>query len=334
MQERPLRADVCRRTCLRLLASAASLGVGGLSVSRQAQDIAAAPAGPAPVPLYTNLFTRLAAPVEIGRRRSLFVLDTGAEATAISDQLAAELQLVAGPRVTVHSVTASSVVPSVRIPRFRVQSETFEDVLAPVFQLEELGAEGLLGLNHLQAFNLLLDIRNRSATLNPNQTQGVRFEMGASELATRIQRRLSAVPSYQKDGLLFMDIRVGDAPVTAFLDTGAQHSVGNEQLLARLGYPARQLQTIAVHGVSGPAIVGRSGPTMDIELGPKRLRQVPLLFSDLHIFQILGLADRPALLIGADLLSRFDQVRIDYKTNRIALGSIMRGRSVPRNSVR
>ncbi len=41
--------------------------------------------------LLTNLLTRMAVEVELGRRRALFVIDTGAERTSISDRLAAEL---------------------------------------------------------------------------------------------------------------------------------------------------------------------------------------------------------------------------------------------------
>lgn len=326
MRRPPSQGDVHRRDCLQVMAGAAALGATGLSCTAVAQTPSTSQSETPAVPLYSNLFTRLAAQVELGRRKSLFVLDTGAESTAISDRLASQLQLPSGPDVMVHSINASTLVPSVLLPRMRVQSETFENIVAPVFAQEELGAEGLLGLNHLQAFNLLLDIRNRRATLNPNQTQGLRYETGGSELATRIQRRMSTVPSHMKGGLLFMDIGVGNAQVTAFLDTGSQYSVGNEHLLKALGVIERQLQTVMVHSVNGVTILGRSGPTADILLGRKRVPQAALLFSDLHIFNVLGLTEGPALIIGADLLSRFDKVRIDYHTNRIALGEVMRRR--------
>lgn len=326
---RPLPPDraVPRRRCLELMAGAAAVTLCGRSAQAMAQDVLPPPPEPAPVPLYMNLFTRLATVVEVRRnRRSLFVLDTGAETTALSDRLATELGLARGPDLLVHGVTASTVMPGGYLPRLRVQNEVFENVLVPILPIEELGAEGLLGLNHLQAFNLLLDIRNRRAMLNPNQSHGVAVTMGGSELATRIQRRMTPVPSHRHEGLVLLDIMIGRTPVTAFLDTGSQYSVGNERLLSTLGFPSRQLQNVSVIGVSGPPMIARSGPAPDILLGTKRLPQMPLLFSDLHIFDVLNLTDRPALMIGADLLSRFDQVRINYRTNRITLGEIMRRR--------
>lgn len=314
---------ICRRTCL--------AGLGGFV------GLVAAQTEPSPhpdtvpeIPLALNLFTRLAARVQLEPRRvSLFVLDTGAQATSLSDRLVAEMGLARGPDMLVHSVTASSLVPSAILPRLKLQGESFDHVIAPVFPFSQLGAEGLLGLNHLQAFNLLLDIRRQQASLTPSQSSGVSFNFGASTNATRIPRRMTSVPSLRKDGLLLMAVRVGAIEAVAFLDTGAQYSVANLKLLQALGYSPERTQERMVYGVSGPPMSVRSGPAPTLELGNKRLAQTPLLFGDMHIFGVLNLLSHPALMIGADILGRFDRVGIDYHTNRITLGDVMR-RTTPR----
>ena len=314
---------LCRRTCL--------AGMGGFTSLALHNGIALAAQSEAPalteIPLALNLFTRLAARVQLEpRRTSLFVLDTGAQATSLSDRLVEEMGLSRGPDVLVHSVTTSSLVSSARLPRLKLQGESFDNVIASVFPFAQLGAEGLLGLNHLQAFSLLLDIRRQQATLNPSQSRGVSFNFGDSTNATRIERLMSSVPSQRSDGLLLMNVTVGPVEAVAFLDTGSQYSVANLNLLAALGYRPDQTQMRTLFGVSGPPIPVHVGPAPSLTLGIKRIPQTPLLFADLHIFGVLGLLSRPALMIGADILGRFDRVGIDYRTNRVTLGDVIRQR--------
>ncbi len=313
---------ICRRTCLAGMAGFSGLAMhNGIALAQS--EIPAVPE----VPLALNLFTRLAARVQLEPRRiSLFVLDTGAQATSLSDRLVEQMGLSRGPDLLVHSVTASSLVPSARLPRLKLQGESFEDVIAPVFPFAQLGAEGLLGLNHLQAFNLLLDIRRQQATLSPSQSRGVNINFGGTANATRIPRLMSPVPSQRRNGLLLMTVNVGQVKAVAFLDTGAQYSVANLKLFDALGYRADLTQVRTLYGVSGPPISVRTGPTPSLALGTKRIPQTPLLFGDMHIFRVLGLLSQPALMIGADILGRFERVGIDYRTNRITLGDVMRQR--------
>ncbi|WP_297804427.1 retroviral-like aspartic protease family protein [uncultured Brevundimonas sp.] len=279
------------------------------------------------VPLYVNLFTRLATPVYFAPpHRSLFVLDTGSQATSLSDRLARQMALPSGPEVVVHTVTASVRAPTVVLPRLRVQGLVFENVLTPVFPYEELGAPGLLGLNHLRHFTLTLDVLNLSATLNPTTRRSPVFDLGGPRLATRIERRLTPVRSRAAHGLVLMEIQVGSVATTAFLDTGSQYSIGNLKLLQSLGIPPSATRDTSVQGVIGPPMLVKTGPSPTLQLGPKRLERIPLHFADLHIFDVLGLTNQPALLLGADILTMFDRIGLDYSTSRISLGSVVRYR--------
>ena len=75
---------------------------------------------------------------------------------------------------------------------------------------------------------------------------------------------------------------------------------------------------------SGQSLLVRSGELADLRLARRDLGPTPLLFGDLHAFRILNLIDRPALLLGADVLTRFSQVMLDYGRGRIALGGLAR----------
>jgi hypothetical protein len=62
----------------------------------------------------------------------------------------------------------------------------------------------------------------------------------------------------------------------------------------------------------------------DLRLGGARLGPTPLLFADLHCFSTLELADRPALLIGADLLGRFRRVILDFPQGTVTFEGLRR----------
>lgn len=130
---------------------------------------------------------------------------------------------------------------------------------------------------------------------------------------------LKPVATRVVDGLMMLDVTVGGVPAVGFLDTGSQYSIANRALRSALNSRATG-QTAILQGVSGPPLTVLTGPSTIVGFGVRHARDVRLLFADLHIFEVLGLSDRPALLIGADFMSRFQQVRIDYLRQQVSLG--------------
>lgn len=315
---------MCAEDHTHLTRRAVCAGLSASALPWQAQsDFPVPPDAAAPVTgqLFLNLFTRLAFTVLLNNRReSRFVIDTGAQATSISDRLAHEMGFASGPPVTIHAATASSVVPSALIPTLRVADQVYDNVIAPVFPADSLGAEGLLGINHLTKFRLTLDQRRRRATLgNPTRSEAsiVNLSHGLRSIRTP---PLAPVPTQARNGLLFMNVTVGHVRATAFLDTGAQYSVGNQALLNALPHRG-PTNPVLLHAVSGSPVTVSTGPSVSLTLGQRRLQSLPLLYGDLHIMDYLGLNDRPSLMIGADIIGRFDRIRIDYHNSEVSLGS-------------
>ena len=114
---------------------------------------------------------------------------------------------------------------------------------------------------------------------------------------------------------------------TAFVDTGAEVSVGNRQLLATLnergpGYITQEM--IPLTGVTGGVVEGRITTLKHIRLGGLDIDDSRIAIAELQIFRLWELEDRPSLLIGMNWLRRFDSVSIDYgrKTLRFDLASV------------
>lgn len=275
--------------------------------------------------LLTNLLTRMALPVTInGRRGPLFVVDTGAGRTVISGELVESLELPPGPEVLVHGLTAARIAPTARISRLGMGGRRFDDLNAPVFPRRTLAADGLLGLDVLGGFRLDLLITSRRIRLTPSGPDVVPFGLGSG--------RASRVPRQERQarrgpfGALILRGFAGDLPIDVFVDTGAQYSIGNIALLNAVGGTPAGLERVTVFGVTGEVLAAASGQVDDLRLGTQRLGPTPLLFADLHAFRVLDLIERPALLIGADLLYRFREVTLDFGRSRMAFRGLRRPR--------
>jgi hypothetical protein len=283
---------------------------------------------PGPIPLLANLFTRVGASVTInGQGPFTFVIDTGAGVTALSDTVAAALALPSAGPLIVHGITAAARTDSVPVERMMLRGLTFRDLHCPVFSRNQLGADGLLGLDVLGQYRLSFDVLRRSASLS---ARGMRVIMGGQEMSTGSRLRRDSVRSVRgRFGQLILgQTLVEGVPTAAFVDSGAQYSIGNTALrravAARRPNGVRFARQVQLYGVTGQTLSADLARVDDIRLGLSRLGMTPLLFADLHCFRTLELADQPALLIGADLLGRFRQVTLDFPGNRVAFHGLRR----------
>lgn len=311
----------------------AGLGAGaaGLALSRspvRAQEPPPAPDAAQPVQLLANLFTRVGAAVTVnGRGPFTFVIDTGAAATAVSDAVAAELALPQRAPVLVHGITTATRTDSVAVDRLQLSGLNFHDLVCPVLPADNLGADGLLGLDVLGRFRLSFDVSRRSASLS---IPGVRILMGGADMTTgtRLPRAGVRTVRGRFGQLILTQVAVEGVPTAAFIDSGAQYSIGNGRLqravAARRSEFGRLAQRVPLYGVTGQSLSADLARVSDLRLGANRLGPTPLLFADLHCFGTLELDDRPALLIGADLLGRFRHVAMDFDAGSVTFRGLRR----------
>ena len=300
-----------RRT---LIVSAAGLAVAG--PVRAAQD---------PEPrLLTNILTRVAAEVELnGRGRYPLVLDTGAGRTVLADTVARDLALPEGPPVLVHAITSAEVLPTVRLAQLDFAGRTITDLICPVVSRELLAADGLLGLDVLSRYRISLDLARRRVSMRPSGTDV--FEGSpAFTSPSRLTREGVRAEIGRFGQLILPTARAGGVTLSAFIDTGAQYSIGNLALLEALSSGRAQQvgRDIEVYGVTGQVLTAREREVQGLEIANRDLGATPLLFADLHAFQALDLIAAPALLIGADILYRFRRVELDYGRRRMTFSGL------------
>jgi len=319
-----------RRSLVTGLAATFSGAGLGLASPAAAQDGAQDPdtgSGTRPIQLLANLFTRVGAAVFINNRGPFtFVIDTGAGTTSIADTLADELALPALPPVMVHGITEARVTRSVAVNRLQLSGLGFRDLTCPVFERDQLGADGLIGLDVLGRFKLRFDVVRRAASLT---MRGVAIVMGGDmQTGSRIRRNGLRAVTGPFGQMMLTQVTVDGQPTVAFIDSGAQYSIGNLALrravAARRRDGGRLARSVPIYGVTGQSLSADLAQVDDLRLGAIRLGATAMLFADLHAFDTLGLSDRPALLIGADLLGRFREVTLDFPADTVTFTGLRR----------
>jgi predicted aspartyl protease len=252
---------------------------------------------------------RLTIPIRIGAQGTWnFVIDTGAQRTVISRDLAQKLALVEVRRVTILSMTGRSDVSSVDLPPIVFGTTTVKDIEAPVLDGNHLGAPGLLGLDGLQSKRLLLNFRTG------------RMEISASSRRVRSESDAIVVEARRRNGqLILLDSTVEGSSVNIILDTGTNISVGNMALLAKLTKKGRAPVTTpaSLTSVTGDVLVGQVAVLRTVKMGGATLVNLPVLFADASPFAELRLRDRPALLLGINALKVFERVAIDFGRGKV-----------------
>ncbi len=316
-----------RRGLIAGLAAAVGMGAAGPAAAQDAPEAPDPGFDTQPIQLLTNLFTRVGAAVFINNRGPFtFVIDTGAGTTSIADSLADELALPALQPVMVHGITEARITRSVAVSRMQLSGLGFRDLTCPVFPRDQLGADGLIGLDVLGRFKLRFDVVRRAASLT---MRGVAIVMGGDmQTGSRIRRDGLRAVTGPFGQMMLTQVTVDGQPTVAFIDSGAQYSIGNLALqravAARRRDGGRLSRSVPIYGVTGQSLSADLARVDDLRLGANRLGSTPMLFADLHCFQTLGLSERPALLIGADLLGRFREVTLDFPTDTVTFTGLRR----------
>lgn len=245
-----------------------------------------------------------------GRGPFRFIVDTGAERTVISSELARTLALRPGRTTTVHSMSEVSRIPTVVIPTLRVGIRSIEDIHAPALARANLGASGILGVDSLQYQRVTFDFGRREMTVTPSRRREERWSDSNTVVVTG--RSL-----YGR--LVLVDASVDGQRVWVIIDTGAAVSVGNNALRAALSRRNRlgPLAPIRMISITGGEIDAQYSVARRIRIGGVDINDLPIAFADVHPFRQLRLTDRPALLLGMDALQLFEKVSVDFPNRRV-----------------
>jgi hypothetical protein len=235
-----------------------------------------------------------------------FVVDTGANQSVISRELAAQLALTMGPDAPLNGVAGVQIAPTTTA-RLQVGKRELPTQVMSVLPEAGIGGAGMLGLGALGDQALTLDFAGK----------GLRIE---SQRSNWRDPQAVWVKATRRDGqLTLIDVRLGGVPLTAFIDSGAENTIGNMALrqMALARHPTAPWTMTPIVSSTGQTILAEMADLPSLRIGGMGLPNWPVAFADLHTFQMWNMTDRPAILLGIDILSRFEYVCLDFSRDEV-----------------
>lgn len=237
-----------------------------------------------------------------------FLVDTGADRTAISRDLAAKLGLATGEKAAIHTIAGVSTVSTATIPDIQLTKKPFTVKDAPLLDSGDMGADGILGVDSLRSQRVLFDFATKTISIVPSAVPDFRDEPGTI-----------VVQAERKNGrLVVTDATANGRELTVVIDTGAQLSIGNDELKKLLLGPnlVDPYQQIQLQSVTGAFISGDYMFVRELQIGGLTLKNLAIVFTESHAFKELKLDRRPALLLGMNAIRAFKKVSIDFASRK------------------
>lgn len=267
-------------------------------------------AGETDVLSYDNKGNLMAVPVTVrGQGPYAFLVDSGAERTVISRELADKLALEPGKNVRVHSMTEAKTLATARIPQLQFSRKLVNDIHAPELPAAYIGAAGILGVDSLRRQRVEFDFARQTMTVTPSRAQPQDWAHDAIVV--------TAKSLYGR--LVLTDAHIDGLKVLAIIDTGSDLSIANRALqsaLARKNH-LRQTVPLEVSSVTGHRFTVDYTQVGKLEIGDLTVSNMPVGFADAHIFRQLRLQDRPVVMLGMDTLRLFSKISVDFARKEV-----------------
>lgn len=251
--------------------------------------------------------TRLTAEVHVnGRGPYHFLVDSGADTSAVSTGIARSLELPLGTPITLNGMTERSIVDRVRVASLQVGPSVVTNLHLPALREEDVGAQGVIGIDALVRRRLMMDFDKRIIKVED-----------AAKPPKSLPGEIVIVAKRRRGQLILTEVKAGDIRLDAVIDTGSEFTIGNSLLRDRLLRKGTRFETAKAIGVTGKAVNLQVARIPRLQLGRLVVRNLVVAFADLPPFEVFGLSDEPALLLGTDLLKTFRKVSLDFHARKV-----------------
>ncbi|MDB5679878.1 aspartyl protease family protein [Sphingomonas bacterium] len=253
--------------------------------------------------------SRMTVPVSIGASGPYrFIIDTGSERTVVSRELAGSLNLAAGRRVRVTTMTGQGELGTFLLPALQVSMVRPDTLEAPAVSAANLGAPGMLGIDALKGHAVAIDFDRNLMEVRPARKRGA--AVGPDDIVIRAKNLYGQ--------LIVTDASYRGRRISVVIDTGSPVTIGNLALLKRVR-TEKSLGMISLMSVTGQMLQADYRIIDSLSIAGVSFTGVPIGFADALPFKRFGLTNTPALMLGMDTLKLFRRVQIDFANREIRL---------------
>lgn len=268
----------------------------------------------------------LSLPVDIGTDSPVpFVIDTGATKSVLFENALERVQAHPEAEVRVHGMFGVRVTPTVTLPEVGLGSDTLEALNVAVLPAREdsdldAGAPwGIIGMDVLERYRLF-------GTGKEGELILLRADGEAPDVPAQWSRIALRQSPFGQDAksLRFLDVRVNGKVAPALLDTGSSIHVMSFEFA---DFPTvrdaksklRERYEIAgalEHYVPKVIVEG-----VDFRAGSRVWYDKTFIVKDVHALEALGVAGRPFMIAGVDLLAD-ETFFLDLATNELRMPKV------------
>ena len=279
-----------------------AVGQKAIDGSTQTQDVA----------FRNDGYERMTVPVRLSDTGPYrFLVDTGADRTAISRELAIRLKLPAGRGASLHTPAGISTVATADVASLQLTRDRLKITDAALLDSAHMGADGILGTDTLASQRILFDFETQTMSIVPSAVR----ELTDDKDAIVVQAR-------RRNGrLIISEARANNHRATMVLDTGAQISIGNPALRNKL-FGSRKVNSASqtqLVTVAGEAVLGELAYIDRLEIGGVVLAHLAVVFTDTQTFRTLKLDRKPAMLLGMNAMRAFKKISIDFAARKLRI---------------
>jgi predicted aspartyl protease len=237
-----------------------------------------------------------------------FIVDTGANRSAISQELATRLGLTPIGTGDVHPVSGVIVAPMTNVDTFHyggVNLNATSEV--PIVQGAVLGGEaGLLGVDGMRGRRLRVDFDNRCIEISSAGTPFPR------------RRGWETIHGELRFGhLLVIQGSIRGQAINVLIDTGSDSTLANpafrDQLRSGIRVSRDRTDYARAYTAGTPIVMESAVLIPRFSMGGVQITGITAYVADFHIFRLWEFDDEPAILIGMDVLSQTRSIAIDYQ---------------------
>jgi predicted aspartyl protease len=253
---------------------------------------------------------RMTAPVMInGQGPFDFIVDTGTNRSVISRDLATRLNLPEGPPTILNGIAGKVTTPSVRVASFKIGQREARRLVMPALSTRAIGGDGILGVDGLKNQRVVMDFVDNVLAIE------------ASSARSR-DAAIPAIPARRRFGqLTVVDTDLAGLRVSVVMNTGSENTIANSALRNALGRrrPLGEIQQVTLVGAAGDQAIGEYGAVPSFRLGPLRINNLRVVYADLHQFRMWDLTERPAMMLGIDVMRFLERVSLDFGRSEVRM---------------
>lgn len=250
---------------------------------------------------------RMTVPVRVHEKGPFrFLVDTGAQNTVVSTDLAARLAMPSKGRATLVGVAGKQQVDAVAIEQLDIGRRSYFGLFAPLLDQSNIGADGILGVDSLQNQRVVIDFKKKLMAI------GDARDLGGNrgyEIVVTARRRSGQ--------LIVTNARINGITTDVVIDTGAFDTIGNRALQNAIAKRTKQGAKAYIRSVTGQEIEADVGIGRTLSLGGISINNMRIAYADVPAFEALQLSQKPAILLGMRELAVFQRIAIDFGTRKV-----------------